>query len=106
MSDVEPQPEQRFQSIEEVMEYVDREARLRVEKLMDRHRTLAEGEPYDQVILKMLRESKHPLNVDLISFLTGISKSRCCKVLKSLEEKWKLIKKVTVSRVAYYEAVS
>ena len=91
-------------SLEELMEYVDKEARRRVEMMMQRYRQMREKDPYDQVILKVLKESKEPLSVDLISFLTGIDKSRCCKVLRRLEEKWSLITKVTVSRVAYYVA--
>ena len=84
------------QSLEEVMEYVEAEAKRRVEEMMRRYRKMQENDPYDRVILRLLKESEEPLNVDLISLLTGISKSRCCKVLKKLEENWNSIKKVTV----------
>jgi len=99
----EHQPQ--FSTLEELMEYIDREAKRRAKRILEKYRELPETEPYDRVILKVLREAKEPLSIDLISFLTGISKSRCCKVLKRLEEKWKLVRKVTVSKSAYYVAL-
>ena len=98
------QPE--FQSLEDLMEHVDTEARKTAEQIAARYRKMVEIEPYDEVVLKLLREMKEPLSIDLISFLTGISKSRCCKILKKLEETWRLVKRVTVARVAYYVAAS
>jgi hypothetical protein len=90
------------QSIEELMDYVEREAKKRVKEMTGRYRQLAETEAYDQVILKVLKEAKEPLSVDLISFLSGISKTRCCQTLKKLEKKWDMVKKVTVRESAYY----
>lgn len=97
--------ETQFQSLEKLMEYVEREAKKRVREMSSKYRRLAETEAYDQVILKVLREAKEPLSVDLISFLTGINKSRCCQTLKRLEKKWDMIRKVTVRETAYYAAV-
>lgn len=93
----------RFQSVEELMDYVEREAERRIAEITGKYRQLHQA--YDQIILKVLRESKEPMSVDLISFLTGINKSRCCKILNKLEKKWKLIRKVTVSKTTYYEAL-
>lgn len=104
MSEVESS--QQFRSLEELMEYVEREAKRRVEEISDRYRDMAETAAYDRAILKVLKEAKEPLSVDLISFFTGISKSRCCKILRKLEAKWNLVRKVTVSKVAYYVAVN
>lgn len=95
----------RFQSPEELMEFVEREAKKRVREMMSEYGQLAEKEAYDQVILKVLRDAKEPLSVDLISFLTGISKTRCCQTLKRLEKKWEMVRKVTVRESAYYAAV-
>lgn len=95
----------RFQSLEELMEHVEREAQKRVKKLSEKYRKVVKNDPYDEVILEVLREADKPLSVDLIFFLTGIGKSRCCKVLKKLEKKWKMVKKVTVSEGVYYQAV-
>lgn len=92
----------RFQSLEELMEFVEREAKKRVREITSKYRRLAETEAYDQVILKVLRETNEPLSVDLISFLTGINKSRCCQTLKRLEKKWDMVRKVTVRETAYY----
>lgn len=94
-----------FQSLEELMEHVEREAKKRVREMSSRYRRLAETEAYDQVILKVLREAKEPLSVDLISFLTGINKSRCCQTLRRLEKKWDMIRKVTVKESSYYAVV-
>jgi len=94
-----------IQSLEELMEYVEREAKKRVREMTGRYRQLAETEAYDQVILKVLKEAKEPLSVDLISFLTGINKTRCCQTLKRLEKKWDMVRKVTVKESAYYTVV-
>jgi Fic family protein len=102
----EVEKERQFGSLEELMEYVEKEARRRVEEMSSKYTTAVETEPYDQAILRLLRESEEPMSVELISFLTGISKSRCCKVLRKLEEKWSLVRKVTVSKVAYYVAAT
>lgn len=106
MSEVEKESKPQLRSIEELMEYVEREAKRRVKEMSVRYRKMVEIEPYDQAILKILKEAKDPLSVELISFLTGISKSRCCKILSKLEGKWNLVRKVTVSRVAYYVAAN
>lgn len=95
----------RFQSLEELMDHVEREAQKRVKKLSERYRDMVKNNSYDQVILEVLREADKPLSVDLVSFLTGISKSRCCKILKKLEKKWRIVKKVTVSKTGYYQVV-
>jgi len=95
-----------FRTLEDLMEHIDTEARKRAERLAAKYRKMVEITPYDQVILNLLKEVKEPLSIDLISFLTGISKSRCCKILRKLEEKWGLVKKVTVAQVAYYTATS
>lgn len=94
-----------FQSMEELMEYVEREAKKRVREMTVKYRQLAETEAYDRVILKVLREAKEPLSVDLISFLTGINMSRCCQILKRLEKKWDMVRKVTVKESAYYTTI-
>lgn len=94
-----------FQSLEELMDHVEREAQKRVKKLSEKYRKMVKNDSYDQVILEVLREADKPLSIDLISFLTGISKSRCCKILKKLEKKWKTVRKVTVRESAYYTAV-
>jgi predicted transcriptional regulator len=52
--------------------------------------------------VKLLKDFKQPLSVELISFMSGIGKSRCCKILEKLEKKWRIIKKVTVSKASYY----
>jgi predicted transcriptional regulator len=87
------------------MEYVEREAKKRAREVTGRYRQLAETEAYDQVILKVLKEAKEPLSVDLISFLTGINKTRCCQTLKRLEKKWDMVRKVTEVKTAYYELI-
>ncbi|MDI6826775.1 MAG: hypothetical protein QMD36_06395 [Candidatus Aenigmarchaeota archaeon] len=92
----------KFESIEELMEYVEKEAQRRVEKTLGKYGRLGQTEAYDRVIVKLLKDFKQPLSVELISFLTGISKSRCCKILSKLEKKWRIIKKVTVSKASYY----
>ncbi len=97
--------ETHFKHLEELMEHVEREAKKRVREMSSKYRRLAEIEAYDQVILKVLREAKEPLSVDLISFLTGINKSRCCQTLRRLERKWDMVRKVTVKESAYYVAV-
>jgi predicted transcriptional regulator len=91
-----------FESLEELMDYVDKEAESRVKKIMSKYEGLKEQEAYDDVILKLLKDFNQPLSVELISFLTGISKSRCCKILDKLEKKWRIIKKATVSKASYY----
>lgn len=91
----------RFGSIEELMDYVEKEAQRRVSEILNKYGSLGETEAYDKVIVKLLKDFKQPLSVELISFLTRISKSRCCKILNSLE-KWRIIKKVTVSKASYY----
>jgi len=91
----------RFGSIEELMDYVDKEAQRRIDEILKKYGRLGETEAYDRVIVKLLKDFKQPLSVELVSFLTGISKSRCCKILSSLE-KWRIIKKVTVSKASYY----
>lgn len=97
--------ENHFKSLEELIEYVEREAKKRVSEMSNKYKRLAETEAYDQVILQVLREAKEPLSVDLISFLTGINKSRCCHTLKRLEKKWDMVRKVTVRETAYYAVV-
>jgi len=92
----------RFESIEELMDYVEKEAQRRVDGILSKYGRLAETEAYDGVILKLLKDFKRPLSVELISFLTGISKQRCCKIIHKLEKKWRLIRKVTISKSAYY----
>jgi DNA-binding transcriptional regulator GbsR (MarR family) len=39
----------------------------------------------DQKVLAVLKDSKTPLSLELISLLTGIRKDKLCYVLKSLE---------------------
>ena len=87
------------------MEYVERRARERVERITGKYKGLAEDEAYDRVILKLMREFEEPMSIDLISFMTGIDKPRCCKVLKRLEKKWKLVRRVTTAKVSYYRAM-
>ena len=91
----------KFESIEELIDYVEKEAQRRVDEILKKYGRLGETEAYDRVIVKLLKDFKQPLSVELISFLTGISKSRCCKILSSLE-KWRIVKKVTVSKASYY----
>ncbi len=91
-----------FESVEELMDHVEKEAESRVKKILGKYEGLREQEAYDGVIVKVLKDFKQPLSVELISFLTGIGKSRCCKVLDKLEKKWRIIKKVTVSKASYY----
>ena len=95
-----------FNSVEELIEYVERKARERVERIRSKYGALAEDEAYDRVVLKLMREFEEPMSIDLISFISGIDKPRCCKVLKRLEEKWKLVRRVTVAKVSYYRATS
>jgi len=92
----------KFESVEELMEHVEREAQRRVNEILNKYGRLGETEAYDRIIVKLLKDFKQPLSVELISFLTGINKSRCCKILSKLEKKWRIIKKVTVSKVSYY----
>ena len=91
-----------FESVEELMDHVEKEAESRVKKILSKYEGLKEQEAYDGVIVKVLKDFNQPLSVELISFLTGIGKSRCCKVLTKLEKKWRIIKKVTVSKASYY----
>lgn len=84
------------------MDFVEKEAESRVKKMLSKYENLKEQEAYDSVIVKLLKDFKQPLSVELISFLTGISKPRCCKILDKLEKKWRTIKKVTVSKASYY----
>jgi predicted transcriptional regulator len=84
------------------MDYVEKEAQRRVDEILSKYGRLRETETYDRVIVKVLKDFKQPLSVELISFLTGISKPRCCKILNKLEKKWRIIKKVTVSKSSYY----
>jgi DNA-binding transcriptional regulator GbsR (MarR family) len=76
-----------------------------VDKLRNKYKQLSGKESYDTVIIKLLKEVNQPLSVELISFLTGISKPRCCMTLKRLERKWDMIRKVTVKEAAYYTAI-
>jgi len=92
----------RFESIEELMDYVEKEAERRVKEILNKYGRLGETEAYDRVIVKLLKDFKQPLSVEMISFLTGISKPRCCKILNNLEKKWRIVKKVTVSKASYY----
>lgn len=92
----------KFESIEELMDYVEKEAQRRVDEILNKYGRLAETEAYDKVIVKLLKDFKQPLSVELISFMTGISKQRCCKTLNKLEKKWGIVRKVTISKVAYY----
>jgi Fic family protein len=87
--------------MEELMEYVEKEAERRVEKILHKYGGLKETEAYDRIIVRLLKDFKQPLSIEIISFLTGISKSRCCKTLSKLK-RWKIAKKVTVSKSAYY----
>ena len=91
-----------FESIEELMDYVEKEAESRVKKILAKYGRLGETEAYDRVIVNLLKDLKQPLSVELVSFLTGISKPRCCKILSKLEKKWRIIRKVTVSKASYY----
>lgn len=97
--------EYQIQSFEELMEHIERQARKRVEKIVDKYKKLSGIESYDTIILKVLKEANEPVSVELISFLTGISKSRCCRILKRLDKKWGMIKKVTVRETAYYTLI-
>lgn len=92
----------RFESIEELIDYVEKEAESRVKKILAKYGRLGETEAYDRVIVNLLKDFKQPLSVELVSFLTGISKPRCCKILSKLEKKWRIIRKVTVSKASYY----
>jgi DNA invertase Pin-like site-specific DNA recombinase len=92
----------RFGSVEELIDYVEKEAQRRVDKILGKYGRLREAEAYDRVVVRLLKDFKQPLSVELISFLTGISKSRCCKILNRLEKKWRIIKRVTVSKTSYY----
>ena len=94
-----------FNSVEELIEYVERKARERVERIRSKYGALAEEEAYDEVVLKLMREFEEPMSIDLISFITGIDKPRCCKILKRLEKKWKLVRKITAVKVSYYKAI-
>lgn len=47
-----------FQTVEELIEYVEREAKKRVEMLTEKYRLLAEREAYDKIILKVLRDKR------------------------------------------------
>lgn len=87
------------------MEHVEKEAQKRASEILDKYGQLGKIEAYDRVILKLLKDAKQPLSVELISFLTGINKSRCCKILSRLEKKWKTIKRVTVSKTSYYTLI-
>jgi Fic family protein len=84
------------------MEHVEKEAQRRVNEILGKYGRLGETEAYDRIIVKLLKDFKQPLSVELISFLTRISKSRCCKILSRLEKKWRIVKKVTVSKASYY----
>ena len=97
--------ENQIQSLEELMDYVERQAKKRVEEMTNKYKRLAKTEAYDHVILKVLREAEEPLSVDLISFLTGINKSRCCRTLERLAKKWNMIRKVTVRETTYYAVI-
>ena len=81
------------------MVYVEEEAQRRVRKIKR-----PETEAYSLLILKVLRETKKPRSTDLISFLTGIDKPECCRILEKLEKEWKLVRKVTASKTGYYKA--
>jgi DNA invertase Pin-like site-specific DNA recombinase len=106
MTDTEQKEEApKFESIEEVMDYVEKEAQRRVGEILSKYAKLGETNAYDKVIIRLLKDFKQPLSVELISFLTGISKSRCCKVLNRLEKKWKTIRRVTVSKASYYALI-
>jgi len=92
----------KFESIEELMDYVEKEAQRRVDGILTKYGRLAETEAYDRVIVKLMKDFKQPLSVELISFMTGISKQRCCKTLNKLEKKWKIVRKATTSKASYY----
>jgi hypothetical protein len=95
----------RFESVEELMDHVEREAQRRVSEIVHKYGRLGEIEAYDRVIVRLLKDFRQPLSVELISFLTGINKSRCCKVLDRLEKKWRMIRRVTVSKSSYYTLI-
>ena len=95
----------RMQSLAELMEYVEKEAEKRAKEISKKYRLLSETKTYDRVILRLLKKANRPLSADLISFLTGVSKSHCHNVLRELE-KGKLIKKTTICKTAYYEPTS
>jgi uncharacterized membrane protein YheB (UPF0754 family) len=92
----------KFGSVEELMDYVEKEAESRVKEILDKYGRLGETEAYDNVIVKLLKDFNQPLSAEMISFLSGIGKSRCCKILDKLEKKWRIIRKVTVSKASYY----
>ena len=82
------------------MVYVEEEAQKRVREIKG-----PETEAHTLFILKTLKEAEKPLSTDLISFLTGISKPECCRILEKLEKEWKLVRKMTAVKKAYYKAL-
>ncbi len=60
------------------------------------------AESYDKVIVNTLKSVNVPVPLNLLSFLTGIEKSRLCKCLKSLQ-KFGLVSKATVTDISLYK---
>lgn len=71
----------------DLMDYIEEEAKRRINKIREKYLELAKNNPHEKVILKVMKDFKESLSVDAISFLTGINKSECCKTLRKLKER-------------------
>ena len=69
MADEKPEESKthRFDSIEELMEHVEKEAQKRASEILDKYGQLGKTEAYDRVILKLLEDGKQPLSVEIFN---------------------------------------
>jgi hypothetical protein len=89
-----------FASFEELMEFVEREARRRIQKIRELKRDEERG--YDELILKTFELVKGSISLNSLHILTGIPKSRLVKRLKQLA-KFRKIRKTTEKRISFYD---
>ena len=92
--------EKRFESAEELMAYVEREAERRSGRLLasrDRSRSCDS----DDAILAVLRDAKRPLTADLISTRAGIPASLCTQRLAELIQEG-LVSEIIVCNTEFY----
>lgn len=87
----------KFQTIEELMSFVEREAHKRIKEA----RRIGW---IDEEILYTLRRFDRPVSLDLLVYKTSIDKTRLCKKLKSLQ-KFGIVRCVTKKVVSYWKII-
>jgi predicted Rossmann fold nucleotide-binding protein DprA/Smf involved in DNA uptake len=87
----------KFQTIAELMNFVETEARKKVEEAKRIGST-------DEEILYTLKKFDKPVSLDLLVHETGIEKTRLCKKLNTLQ-KFNKVKCMTKKIVSYWKII-